>query len=231
MGLPCDQDAANNITDLSGNVAARVINRPADNVTPPAYSSASVNGDELTVTFDGALDGTSVPAASAFTVKSTLAGTQRDVALAATNPVSVSGATVVLTLAEELQRVETVTVAYAAPATGKLRDADKLKLPVPDFAAKTAANNSPADTTKPRFVSTQANGATLTVTFDELLDASVTPAVGVFSRILGSDFTGAVRSSGVSISGKTVTVTFPTSAGHGTACGWPTPGRPTRRAR
>ncbi len=209
------EDDANNITDLSGNLAARVINRPADNVTPPAYSSAVVNGDELTVTFDGGLDGTSVPAASAFTVKSTLAGTQRDVALAATNPVSVSGATAVLTLAETLQRVETVTVAYAAPATGKLRDADKRKLPVPDFAAKTAANNSPADTTKPRFVSTQANGATLTVTFDELLDASVTPAVGVFSRILGNDFTGAVRSSGISISGKTVTVTFPTSAGHG----------------
>ena len=209
------EDAANNITDLSGNLAARVVDKPADNVTPPAYSSASVNGSSLTVTFDGGLDGTSVPAASAFTVKATLAGTQRDVALAATGAVSVSGATVVLTLAETLQRVERVTVAYAAPATGKLRDADKLKLPAPDFAAQTATNNSPADTTKPRFVSTQANGRTLTVTFDELLDASVTPAVGVFSRILNSDFAGTVRSSGVTISGKTVTVTFPTSAGHG----------------
>ena len=66
----------------------------------------------------------------------------------------VDGATVTLTLAEALLRVDTVTVAYAAPATGaKLQDADKLKLPVPDFAAQTATNVTPADGTGPAFAS------------------------------------------------------------------------------
>ena len=86
-----------------------------------------MDGDELTITFDGALDETSVPAASAFTVKATRGTTERDVALAASGAVAVDGATVVLTLAEELLRVETVTVAYDAPATGKLQDADNAK--------------------------------------------------------------------------------------------------------
>ena len=59
-----------------------------------------MDGDELTVTFDGALDESAVPAGSAFTVKATRSGTERDVDLAATNPVSVSGSEVTLALAE-----------------------------------------------------------------------------------------------------------------------------------
>ena len=97
-------DTTKRLKDLSGNEAPEfkgVVNRKtATNVTPPTYSSASVNGNKLTVTFDGGLDGSSVPAASAFTVKATRGGTERDVALAATTPVAVSGATVTLTLAE-----------------------------------------------------------------------------------------------------------------------------------
>ena len=206
-------DAANNITDLSGNLAARVIDKPATNVTPPAVSSASVNGSSLTITFDAGLDGTSVPAGSAFTVKATRGGTERDVALAATGAVSVSGATVALTLAETLLRVETVTVAYAAPATGaKLEDAERQTGPVADFPARAVTNATPADTAGPAFVSAQANGRTVTVTFDELLDDSVTPAVNRFQRSVGGADT---VSSNVSIDGRTATVTFATSAGHG----------------
>ena len=71
-----------------------------------------------------------MPAASAFTVKATRGTTERDVALAATGAVDVDGATVTLTLAEAVlpAAVDTaVTVAYAAPATGKLQDADNLR--------------------------------------------------------------------------------------------------------
>ena len=110
-------DAARRLKDLSGNDApADQHHKPATNVTPPAFSSASVNGAALTVTFDGGLDPGSEPAADAFTVKATRAGTERDVDLAATGAVSISGSAVTLTLAEAVLRIDTVTVAYAAPA-------------------------------------------------------------------------------------------------------------------
>ena len=170
---------ASRFKDLSGNELADFSgqHKPVTNVTPPAYSSASVDGDELAVTFDGALDESAVPAGSAFTVKATRSGTERDVDLAATNPVSVSGSEVTLALAEAVLAIDTVTVAYEAPATGaKLQDEDNLNHPVPDFAAQTATNDTPADSTEPAFVSASMNGTTLTVVFDEPLDESVTQA-------------------------------------------------------
>ncbi len=188
------------------------------NNTPPAFSSATVDGDELTVTFDGALDGSAVPAGSAFTVKGTRSGTESTLSLAATNPVSVSGDEVTLTLAEAVLRIDTVTVAYAAPATGdKLQDSDNANHPVPDFSAQTATNDTPADTTPPSFVSASINGATMTVVFDEALDESVLPPAAVasmFQIVRGNDFVNPIRSSGVSISGDTVTVTLATAVRH-----------------
>ena len=80
------------IRDLAGNDAPLFAGQSMTNNTPPAYQSASVNGTALTVTFDGGLDTASVPAASAFTVKATRGGTERDVSLAATSPVSISSA-------------------------------------------------------------------------------------------------------------------------------------------
>ena len=146
---------ANRFKDLSGNELASFSGKPATNVTPPAFSSASVDGDTLTVTFDGGLDESSVPAASAFTVKATRSGTERAVALADTTPVSISGSAVTLTLAEAVlpTPVDTVTVAYAAPDTNPLQDADNAKHPVPDFAAQAVMNDTPADTVAPTLVS------------------------------------------------------------------------------
>ena len=84
---PGSADAASALKDLAGNLvpaSTLTFDNNVPNVTPPAYSSASVNGSSLTITFDGALDEASVPAASAFTVKATRGTTERDVALAAT---------------------------------------------------------------------------------------------------------------------------------------------------
>ena len=203
--------AADRFKDLSGNELAAFSGKAVTNVTPPAYSSASVDGSSLTITFDGDLDETSVPAASAFTVKATRAGTERDVALAASGAVEVDGATVVLTLAETLLRVETVTVAYTAPATGaKLQDADQQNLPVTGFGdAKTATNATPADTTGPAFVSAQANGRTVTVTFDELLDESVTQSGTLAPFGLRPSGALALR---FTVSGDTVTLTMAAAA-------------------
>ena len=94
-----DSIAPNRVLDLTGNEAKNSA-VSATNNTPPAFSSATVDGDELTVTFDGALDGSAVPAGSAFTVKGTRSGTESTLSLADTNPVAVSGDEVTLTLAE-----------------------------------------------------------------------------------------------------------------------------------
>ncbi len=217
--------AADRLADQSGNAIAvpdglnfTLLAATATNVTPPAFSSATVDGDELTVTFDGALDGSAVPAGSAFTVKGTRSGTESTLSLAATNPVSVSGDEVTLTLAEAVLRIDTVTVAYAAPATGdKLQDSDNANHPVPDFSAQTATNDTPADTTPPSFVSASINGAKMTVVFNEALDESVLPPAAVasmFQIVRGNDFVNPIRSSGVSISGDTVTVTLATAVRH-----------------
>ena len=209
-------DPARRLKDLSGNEAPAFLSRPATNVTPPAFSSATVNGDELTITFEVALDTASVPAGSAFTVKATRSGTERDVDLAATDPVSVSGRKVTLALAEAVLRIDTVTVAYAKPSTNPLQDAD-MNLAVPDFAAQTATNRTAADETGPAFVSAQANGATVTITFDEALDESAMPAKAAFTVKVDGSETALAATGAVSVDGQAVTLTLAAAVAAGQA--------------
>ena len=206
------------LQDLSGNPAPAIPpwKKDVTNNTPPAFSEASVNGAALTITFDGNLDENSEPAASRFTVKATRSGTERSVALAATDPVDVSGSTVVLTLAEAVLRVDTVTVAYAAgDDANPLRDSDNAKNPVADFAAQTATNGTPADTTGPAFESASMNGVTVVYTFDEALDDSVTLASGFFQRGIGQDWSSATAAR---ISGRTVSTTWSWTLRPSAAC-------------
>ena len=198
-------DNTKRLKDLSGNLASGLGNRRATNVTPPAFSSASVNEAALTVTFDGGLDTASVPAAGAFTVK--VGGTAVD--LADTSPVAVSGSTATLTLAKAVLRVNTVTVSYAAPATGnKLQDADNGKNAVPDFADKAVTNNTPADTTGPGFVSATMNGKKLVITFDEALNETAALRADQFQRTTPGSGNSNVQAQSVSVSGRTVTATY-----------------------
>ena len=149
-------------------------------------------------------------------MKATRGTTERDVPLAATGAVDVDGATVTLTLAEAVlpAAVDTaVTVAYAAPATGKLQDADNAKLPVTGIDdTKTATNATPADTAGPVIVSGSVNGVTVVYTFDELLDESVTPKPDRFQVV--ADGTG-IAAVAATISGRTVTATLSDPVGHG----------------
>ena len=204
------------LKDLSGNEVGNILldHITITNVTPPAFSSASVNGATLTVTFDGGLDTASVPDGSAFTVK--VGGTAVD--LADTSPVAVSGSTATLTLAAALLSTASgVTVSYAAPTTGdKLQDADNGKNAVPDFADKAVTNNTPADTTGPAFVSATMNGAKLVITFDEALDETVVAAPSEFQSARDGEIIPA-SALAVSLSGRTATVTFDAvrAASHG----------------
>ncbi|MDE0362801.1 MAG: SwmB domain-containing protein, partial [Rhodospirillaceae bacterium] len=182
------------------------MNPPTDTVTvtvlPSRVKSAKVDGDELSVTFDTALDATSKPAGSAFTVTARKAGSSRTIAGTAAS-VAISGRTVTATLSAAVAADERLTVRYDKPASGAvLQDGGGNALP--SFADRPAGNVG-GDTTGPAFVSAQANGTQVTITFDEALDETVAAAPGEFFRIVGN-FTVSARE--VSISGRTVTATF-----------------------
>ena len=116
--------ASNPIQDAASNGADALTNQAVTNNTDtiaPALSTATpptVDGATLVLTYDEALDGNSVPAADAFTVKVD----DSAVALANTGAVAISGSTVTLTLAAATTAGQTVTVGYAVPATGPVQD-------------------------------------------------------------------------------------------------------------
>ena len=115
-----------------------------------------MHGDELTITFNGGLatDAGSLPAGRDFAV--TVGG--EAASLADTAPV-VSGSTVTLVLAEAVLRIDTLTVGYT-PGTNRLKDADNAMEEVPGFSAQAVTNDTPADTTVPKFSSAAVNGLT-----------------------------------------------------------------------
>ena len=96
--------AATALRALPGQAMHRV-------TTPPMLQSAAVDGASLVLTYDEDLDEGSVPPRDAFTVS--VAGAAR--ALAANDPVDVSGKTVTLTLATAAEHGQTVTVTYTVP--------------------------------------------------------------------------------------------------------------------
>ena len=113
-------------------------------VVAPAPVGAVADGSALVLTYDEALDGESVPGADAFAV--TVAGAAR--ALAAADPVAVSGRTVTLALAAPVAHGEAVTAGYAPPAdgdagVGPLRDL--AGNPAAAFAGFEAQNATPEE--------------------------------------------------------------------------------------
>ena len=94
--------------------------------TPPELSTASVREATLTLNFNEALDGTATPNKSAFTVN--VDGSNREI-----NAVSVSDATVTVTLSTSVASADAATVSYTVPAD---RSASRLQ----DIAGNAAAS-------------------------------------------------------------------------------------------
>ena len=106
-----------------------------DNVTRlPWPERVMVNRDRLILTFSAPIDGGSIPAVGAFTVK--VGGSAVD--LASANPVSVSGRTVTLALAAAVAAGDTVTVSYAKPAGSPLQNV--VCEDAPSFTDRSATN-------------------------------------------------------------------------------------------
>ena len=96
--------------------------RIADNTAPAlvaAPDGATVFTDELTLTYDEALDAGSVPDKGAYEVTATNGGVTTPLPVSA---VAVDGSEVTLTLATPAVFGETVTLTYTVPATNPLRD-------------------------------------------------------------------------------------------------------------
>ena len=183
-------------------------------VLPSRVVSARVDGDELKVTFDAALDATSRPAGSAFTVTAVKPGSNRAIAGTAAL-VTISGSTVTAALSAAADGDETLTVSYDKPDSGAvLQDSGGAALE--SFANRTAVNDG--DTVAPTLVSAVVTGSTATLTYDEALDESAVPVAG--TQVLFAGLEGGVnsnRAAAIAIEGATVTLTLHGRARHGSA--------------
>ncbi len=161
----------------SGSSAFRVtirgtLNSPPADTTLPTLSSATVDGDELVLTYDEALDTNSTPATGAFTV--TAGGSTISV-----STVTVSGMAVTLGLASAVTSGQTVTISYVAPGSNPIQD-----VAGNDAAALTneaVTNRTAGDTTPPTLSSATVDGDELVLTYDEALDTNSTPMASAFT--------------------------------------------------
>ena len=199
---------SNPIRDAAGNAAAALTDQPVANetrdTTAPVLTAATVDGATLTLTYDEALDADSTPAAAAYTV--TVAGTAR-----AVSGVAVSGSAVTLTLSSAVTFGQAVTLDYAVPDSNPVQD------PAGNDAAALTDQpvaNETRDTTAPVLTAATVNGATLTLAYDEALDADSTPAAAAYTVTVA----GTARAvDGVAVSGSAVTLTLSSAVTSGQA--------------
>ena len=171
--------AATALRALPGQAMHRV-------TTPPMLQSAAVDGASLVLTYDEDLDEGSVPPRDAFTVS--VAGAAR--ALAANDPVDVSGKTVTLTLATAAEHGQTVTVTYTVPTgTDPKPIRDVAQNNAAALAGQAVTNETPDIAGPvPTGVAVGTRGASIVIRFDEALDETEAnlPAPGRF-RIRAAD--------------------------------------------
>ena len=172
-------DDPKGLRDLVGNRVEAFFDQRAEydpqlDGIPPEFSSAQVNGNILTVTFNEDLDTESVPAPGDFYV--TVGATRRTV-----DSVAIAGAEVALTLNSPVTDTDTVKVRYTT-GTNPLRD--QIGNPVATFTDRSVTNNT--DTTPPSFLSAAVNELSLKLTFNKDLDTESVPAPGDFYVTVGA---------------------------------------------
>jgi uncharacterized repeat protein (TIGR02059 family) len=229
---PSVDNDVNAIQDIAGNDAATLTPTAVDNgstvpagdTTAPSFESAAVDstGLLLTLTYNELLDATHPPVAGDFAVT---AGGQ---VVTVTN-VAVVGSTVVLTLGAPVTAGQSVTVGYTDPSVDNDVNA------IQDIAGNDAATLTPTavdngstvpagDTTAPSFESAavDSTGLLLTLTYNELLDATHPPVAGDFAVTAGGQV---VTVTNVAVVGSTVVLTLgaPVTAGQSVTVGYTDP--------
>ena len=177
------------------------------------FSSATVNGSALEVTFSKTLDasGATKPASSIFTVTATKNSTDRTVNGSST-AVTINGKVVSATLASAVAHDETVKVDYAAPSANPLEDL--VGNDVSDFDDEDVTNNTPSPSNPSITISggaavTEGTAAQFTVTASPAPAANLTVNLSV-SDASGSDFvaSGNEGNKTVTINANTTSATY-----------------------
>lgn len=187
------------VRDFSVNVINEVV------VT---LTDAKVDGDRMTLTYDAALDETTVPSTNAYHVRIG-AGSNRQV-----SAVAVSGSTVTLTLATAAGAGQAVVLNYYPNASGSS--------PLKGTNGKAAAgisSRSITNETAATIESAEVDGDRLTLTYvhaagNALGTTQIPTADSYFVNIDGGNRQDA---SAISVSGSTVTLTLPASVQPGEA--------------
>ena len=203
-----DQGNTGTGSTLTANGTYISVNVVSD-ATPPVFQNAVTNtaGDLITLTYNEALSATTA-GTGAFAVS--VGGTSRTV-----NNVSVTGSTVVLTLASAVTNGQTVTVGYTDPTvsndTNAVQDSagnDAITL------APTVVTNNVPDTTPPVFQGAATdNTGKIVLTYNEALSSMASGTSAFYVYLNG----GSVRNSvtGVAVSGSTVVLTLTTPIVYG----------------
>ncbi|MCW8171184.1 hypothetical protein D8B22_19235, partial [Verminephrobacter aporrectodeae subsp. tuberculatae] len=176
--------------------------------TPPAFSSAAVNGSQLVLTYTeaGTLDAATLAGSAGFTVSSTT-GTAITVSGAV---VHATNKTVTLTLSRAVTPAETVKVSYTKPASGAVVQ-DAAGNDAVSFSEQAVTNNTPADTTPPEFHSATVTGTQLVISYTEAnaLDGAVLAGnAGYAVNTAAGTAAITVSSAVVNATAKTVTLTL-----------------------
>ena len=207
---PTTGDDDNAIQDRAGNDAATLENEPVPNDSQaqdnraPRFERAAMSSDGLSITlvYDEALDDAAGPAASDFAVEVD----EESVDLSTSSAVTVSGRTVVLRLASAVRALQGVTVTYTDPTSGDDTNAiqDAAGNDAVDLTDHKVTNASTVlDQQAPLFqsVAMSTDGATITLTYDEILDGGNGPATANFQIMVQGERRDV---STLTVSGKTV---------------------------
>ena len=187
----------------------------------PVFAAAAVDGTALTITFNEDLAAAGSLANSAFMVKKTPSGgAEADVTLSGTP--SISGNTVSLTLAAAVTSTDrSVKVKYTKPDSGSSNAlVDARGNAVATFTQFEPVANVLGDLTPPVISDTAlaADGKTLTLTYNEALKATSTPAATAFTVTAtpagGSALDDLAERAVVSVSGSTVVLTLDAPIAH-----------------
>ena len=166
------------LQDTSSNEVASFSGGAVTNTTPditaPQFVSATVNGTLLSVTFDEALDTSSAPPGSAFTL---LEEDLTEHASGSGGSASIDGMTVTVTLTQAAAPAETYAVEYEQPAVAGQRLKDATGNEVATFSGS-VTNQTPLPW--PVATGVTVNGKTLTIAFDKDLDTAQAPAANRF---------------------------------------------------
>ena len=190
------------LRDASGNALQAFSGSTVTNNAAELIQSAVVVGDQLTLTYSGALNTTALPAKEQFSVRH---GENFASAIAVTG-ISASGSTVTLTVLIPFSYGQAVRVSYDDPQTNPLKDSDG-KI-IDDLNRYPVTNNTPAAVER-----AEASGTSLALTYQGPLCTTTvamvctanTPGLGDFAVSVG----GSARTvSAVAVEGSTVTLTL-----------------------